>query len=189
MQTMDVRYINPFLSAVGLVFRTMADMTVNMGKPYLKDMQKDMRFIYTVAATIELQGSTTGIVSMRFCRPVVLVLVKALTGELPKDIDDNCLDALGEVANMVVGNAKKDFPLSGTTIGTPKVVRTDPLEDPPILVMPFDCSAGRFLIEARLACKPVVDARPQPTSDLSEANSPESIAAEEILREQSCKGR
>jgi len=152
MATMDVRYINPFLTSVGLVFRTMADMSVAMGQPYVKDLTQRLQCIYTVAATIELRGATTGIVAMRFCKPVVFALVKALTGEMPTRIDSDCLDALGEITNMVVGNAKQAFPLGQTWIGTPKVfVRTDPLDAPPILVMPFDCSSGRFLIEARLS--------------------------------------
>src|SRR5438132_1535193 len=57
VQTMDVRYINPFLTAVGLVFRTMADMSVCMGRPHMKDMHKPMDRIYSLAAVIELHGS------------------------------------------------------------------------------------------------------------------------------------
>ena len=176
MPTMDVRYINPFLSAVGLVFRTMAEMSVAMGKPYIKSPEHELAYVYTVAATIELTVTTDGIVSMRFCRPVVMALVKALTGEMPKEMDAACMDALGEVANMVVGNAKKDFPLGGTSISTPKVVMADPLDEPPILVMPFDCSAGRFLLEARLRSKPEAAIADESSADSTELPTPESPA-------------
>lgn len=148
---MDVRYINPFLTAVGLVFQTTAEMSVGMGSPYLKHTRKDPADVFCVAAIIELKGVTEGIVAMRFSKPVVKALVKALTGEAPPTINADCLDALGEVANMVVGNAKANFPLAGTTISTPKVSLTDPLDKPPVLVMPFESAAGKFLIEVHLS--------------------------------------
>lgn len=154
MQTMDVRFINPFLTAVGLVFRTTADMSVSLGKPRLKLPNDCSGRIYTVSAMIELSGNVQGVVSLRFCVPVIMALVKAMTGETPQQIDADCLDALGEVANMVVGNAKKDFPLGEVTISTPKVAVTDPLDAPPVLVLPFECAAGRFLIEARIQSCP-----------------------------------
>ncbi|HUB24020.1 MAG TPA: chemotaxis protein CheX [Tepidisphaeraceae bacterium] len=147
---MDVRFINPFLSAVGLVLRTMADMSVAVGKPHLKTMRANADRIYTVSALIELSGSVKGAVCMRFSPAVVSALVKSFSGAAPKQIDDDCLDAIGEIANMVVGNARKDFPIGNTTMSLPKVSIGDPLEDPPVLVLPFECACGRFLIEARI---------------------------------------
>jgi chemotaxis protein CheX len=148
---MDVRYINPFLTAVGLVFKTTAEMSVGMGSPYLKHTRQDLQDVFCVAAIIELTGVTEGTVAMRFSKPVVKALVKSLTGESPPTMNADCLDALGEVANMVVGNAKANFPLAGTTISTPKVSLTDPLDKPPVLVMPFESAAGKVLIEVHLS--------------------------------------
>jgi chemotaxis protein CheX len=150
MDTMDVRFINPFLAAVGLVLRTMADMSVSIGKPHLKSMRSAADRKYGISALIQLTGSVQGAVCMRFCPEVVMALVKSMTGAAPKQIDDGCLDALGEIASMVVGNAKKEFPLGDTSISTPKVTMSDPLEDPPVLVLPFECTSGQFLIEARI---------------------------------------
>jgi hypothetical protein len=117
-----------------------------------------------------LKGATEGMVSMRFCEPVVSSLVKALTGALPAEVDSDCLDALGEIANMVVGNAKREFPLGGTSISTPKVGMSDPMVMPPVLVMPFRCSAGRFLVEFRLMTGGQTEPAPQFTDpDLEKA--------------------
>jgi chemotaxis protein CheX len=150
MNSMDVRFINPFLASVELVLRTMARMSVTPGKPRLKTMRAVGDRAFGVSALIELSGGVTGAVCMRFGPEFVASLVEAITGTSPRQIDADCLDALGEIANMVVGNAKKDFPIENTSIGTPKVGLADPLGEPPVLVMPFETAHGSFLVEARL---------------------------------------
>lgn len=155
---MDVQYINPFLTATVEVFKTMADLSVTMGKVHIKDMSKNQDNIYVASATIELTGSTTGQVSLRFSKSMIMTLVGAMTGESPKGLDADCMDALGEVANVVTGNAKKSFPQSGVTISTPKVTQADAMTQGPVLVLPFDCAAGRFLVEVKLVSNRAVAA-------------------------------
>jgi hypothetical protein len=115
---------------------------------------------------------------MRFTAPVVFGLVKALTGESPTKLDADCLDAMAEFANMVVGNAKREFPGGGVTISTPKVLLTDPLTQPPVLVMPFDCDAGRFLIETRL-----VTTAPPPEAPAPPVDAALNAKADKIVKE------
>ncbi|HEX8916859.1 MAG TPA: chemotaxis protein CheX [Humisphaera sp.] len=160
-----MRYINPFLGAVRLVLGTAAKMSnVTMGDPHLKDLRKDLSRVYCLTVYVPLSGRTEGAVSIRFTRAVAFGLYKALTTVTPRTVDANVIDAVQELASMIVGNAKAKFPELGTSIGAPRVVRADPLTVQPVLVLPFDCGHGRFLIETKLAAAGAAGTAAPPTT-------------------------
>ncbi|MBI9016919.1 MAG: chemotaxis protein CheX [Phycisphaerae bacterium] len=145
---MDVRYINPFLLAVKNVFDTMLNMPFNLGKPMLKP---DKRPLYDVSSMIGLSGNVTGCVVINMSGALAMALVGALTGEKVNSIDDDCMDAIGEISNMITGNAKKDFPCSDTSISIPSVVvgkhKTLYPNDIPIISIPCETSFGRLMVD------------------------------------------
>ena len=116
---MDAKYINPFLVAIKDVFDTMVDLPVTIGKPIIK---KDSMPSYEVSSIIGLSGAVTGCVSISFSEKIALELAGALLEEEFLEIDDDCTDAIGEIANMIAGNAKSAFPVDNASISVPTVV-------------------------------------------------------------------
>ena len=116
---MDVKYINPFLVAVENVFNTMLELPFTLGKPALK---KEPVPENEISSIIGLSGDVTGCVVINLSRKLALRLASALLDEEITDIDEDCTDAIGEIANMIAGNAKTDFPSGNTSISVPSVV-------------------------------------------------------------------
>jgi CheY-specific phosphatase CheX len=69
-------------------------------------------------------GDLEGMVVFQFDRPVLSKILTALLGHLPDSLDHPlCLDAIGEVANIIAGNATGRLEELGlrTTITPPQV--------------------------------------------------------------------
>jgi chemotaxis protein CheX len=105
---MDVKYINPFITAVKKLFNTMIEVPFKLGKPSLK---KGNVPEYEISSIIGLSGTVTGCVVINLSKEIALQLVSALIGDEVTELDDDCTDAIGEIANMIAGNAKTDFPI------------------------------------------------------------------------------
>ena len=115
----DPSYIKPFVVAAKNVFETMINVPFKLGKPSLK---KGSVPEYEVSSIIGLSGTVTGCVVINLSKEIALQLVSALIGDEVTELDDDCTDAIGEIANMIAGNAKTDFPSTGTSISVPSVV-------------------------------------------------------------------
>ena len=116
---MDVRYINPFLKSVKNVFDTMINVPFTLGKPSLKE---DNITSYEVSGIIGISGEVTGCVVVSLSEAVAVQLASALQDEDVGGINEDCTDAIGEIANMVAGDAKRDFPKGNTSVSVPTVV-------------------------------------------------------------------
>ena len=149
---MDVAYINPFLIASQEVFQKMVKLDLSLNKPYLRRASETNTAVNSV---IQLAGAVCGMVVLRFSQPVALAAAAGLSGEAHAGLTEDCLDALGEITNMIVGSAKKllpaDHPLD---MSTPKTMvgSTDLVYPPhqPFLVIPCETPRGRFVIEVGL---------------------------------------
>jgi chemotaxis protein CheX len=148
---MDVKYINPFVEAVKKLFNTMIGVPFKLGKPSLKE---DHVPGYEISGIIGLSGTVSGCVVINLSKDIALQLVSALTGDEVTELDDDCTDAIGEIANMIAGNAKTDFPSEGTSISVPSVVVgkhnvTYP-SGLPIIAIPCITDKGELVIEVAL---------------------------------------
>ncbi len=149
---MDVRYINPFLVSVRKVFDMMLNMPFTLGKPHLK---AEALPHYDISGIIGLTGSVTGSVVISLSKSLALQLAGALSGEEFTEVNEDCTDAIGEIANMIAGGAKKNFPGDGSaSISTPSVVvgkhHVAYPSNMPIISIPCDTSAGRLAIDVAL---------------------------------------
>ena len=150
---MDVRHINPFVRATSHVLSTMLKVTPQMREPHVKDDGARLPALYQVAASIALTGGVTGLFVLALPKPAALSLASALAGEEMKELNADCCDALGELANMIAGNAKKslapDVRISLPAVAHPTKVLYPPGR--PVLVIPFDTPAARFIVEVSVA--------------------------------------
>ena len=148
---MDVKYINPFVTAVKKLFNTMIEVPFKLGKPSLK---KGNVPEYEISGIIGLSGTVTGCVVINLSQNIALQLVSALVCDEVTELDDDCTDAIGEIANIIAGNAKTDFPSEGTTISVPSVVigkhKVSYPSGLPIIAIPIITDKGEMVIEVAL---------------------------------------
>jgi chemotaxis protein CheX len=148
---MDIKYINPFLLAVQNVFETMIQVPYTLGKPFLK---KDPVSSYDVSGIIGITGEVIGCVVVSFPNQIALQLASELLQEPLTEINSDSTDAIGEIANMVAGDAKKRFPKGNTTISVPSVVignhRIAFPKGVPIIAIPCETDKGAFAIDVAL---------------------------------------
>jgi len=148
---MDVTYINPFLSSIRNLFDTMLQIPFHIGKPSLKEAPLPR---YDVSGIIGMSGTVSGCVVLNLSKELALQLTLELTGEEVTELDEDCADAIGEIANMIAGGAKKDFPGEDNSISVPSIVigrhRVSYPRGLPIISIPCDTSAGRLEVEVAL---------------------------------------
>jgi len=102
---MHVAYINPFISGTTMVFRTVLGTTprrTNLG------LKKGFAPPCDMTVLTGLSGDLHGSVAFSFPRESAVKIVAGMLGE-PEAEDAIIADALGELANMITGAAKKDF--------------------------------------------------------------------------------
>jgi chemotaxis protein CheX len=149
---MDVAYVNPFVTSTIDTFKTMLSLEVKPGQPLLRDEKK---FSYDVSGIIGLSGEAQGSICMSFPKLLALKVVSKLVGTEIKIIGPEVADGIGEIANIVAGNAKQHLSSFNLSISLPKVViGTDHyVASPkgiPAIVVPFVSAMGNFAMEISL---------------------------------------
>lgn len=104
---MNVEYLNPVISATTYVLRQMCKIEIKTGSPYLTQINYDEKiFIVMIGITGDLQGQV--ILGMRL--PIALdIASKMMMGMEVNELNDLAKSAIGELINMIMGNAVTDF--------------------------------------------------------------------------------
>lgn len=156
---MKAEYINPFLSATKNVLETMCQTAVTANKPYLKDSTVSFG---DVSGIVGMASDTvTGCMVLSFTESCILQIVAKMLYEDPKDsIDEDIIDAVGELTNMICGGARAQLAKlnSKFDLATPTMIRGKGVEisyfsEAPTIVIPFSTKDGDFVVEANLAQK------------------------------------
>jgi len=152
ISTMNIKYINPLLESTVNVLSTMAMVKVTPGEPCEK---QGTIALGDVTGMIDLSehGKTQGSLAISFPSDVIMGIAENMLGEPAHDLDDSIVDMVGELTNMITGNAKRlyseqglefDLTLPHTTIGTQNP--THSVDGKPI-VLPFSTDLGEFYVE------------------------------------------
>jgi chemotaxis protein CheX len=149
---MDATFINPVLSSMVNVLATMAQMEPKAGKPSLK---QDDKALGVVTGVIAMEGpEAKGSLAISFPKPVILDITKRMLREEKAEVDDMVMDLTGELANMVLGGAKRLLEEQGyhfgLTLPSVKAGEGLPVEHPykgPKILLPFTTDAGEFFVE------------------------------------------
>jgi chemotaxis protein CheX len=109
---------------------------------------------FDVSGIIGISGEVNGCIVISFPTKIALNVGSCLLGEELTEVDGDCTDTIGEVANMIAGDAKKRFPKTNTTISVPSVIiGSHKVAYPsglPIISIPCETEAGQFAIEVAL---------------------------------------
>ncbi|MCL2305307.1 MAG: chemotaxis protein CheX [Planctomycetaceae bacterium] len=149
MSLIRVEFINPFVSAVSKTFETMVNIKVTRSAPVLKE---NLRTLYPVSGIIGLSGSIVGTVILTMSEPLALKAASLMLMDEMQTVNDDVLDAIGELTNMVAGNAKAQLEEYKLSLSLPNVIfGTDmeiyfPEQSQPITI-PFSTEFGPFAID------------------------------------------
>jgi len=151
---MDVKIINPFLEAAQNVITTMARIETKVGKPYIK---KDSSSLGDVSGIIGITGDASGSFSITFTESCIKAIVSNMLGMEVTELNDDVKDAVGELTNMICGDARRRLEEQGIklvgaipTIIAGKGHSITHMAKGPILVVPFETPNGPFVIELAL---------------------------------------
>lgn len=151
---MDVRIINSFLAAAIHVLKTMARIEAKPGKPFLK---KDDSVFGDVSAIIDITGAVHGFMTLSFDENCIKAIVSNLFGESVTVINDEVKDAVGELTNVICGDARRRIALEKIILvgGIPSIVagKDHPATRSgkgPRIAIPFTTPAGHFAVEISL---------------------------------------
>ena len=148
---MDVKLINPFLAAAMHVLKTMAQVDAKPGKPFIK---KDDVAIGDVSAIIGVTGAAQGSMALIFTEQCIKYIASNLLGEPCTQLNHEVRDAVGELTNMICGDARRRLAEEGFVLqaGIPTIVAGKDhtithIANGPRLAVPFETSQGSFMVE------------------------------------------
>lgn len=146
-----IEIAKPFVQATIHVLSTMAGLSPTAGKPYIKNSlvaQGD------VSAIVGVTGFKNGTISVTFTRTCAVALVKGMLGNDIQDILQDTKDAVGEITNMISGQARGGLAEMGMNFqgSTPTVIMGDNhtishCAKGPVVAVPFSSEHGDFTLE------------------------------------------
>lgn len=150
---MNVEFINPFLLAAVKVLETMTFTEARPRKPYLK---QDKEPKGDVTGIIDISGQAEGSLAITFSHDCICHLVANMFGEQVDTINQDVKDAVGELTNMISGDARRQLAESGLPLqaGIPQVFSGPGHKvehSGPAIAVPFETPGGEFTIEVCIA--------------------------------------
>lgn len=156
--TIDVRIVNPFLQAVIHVFKTAARLPLTPGKPFLKQEPQAKGEVTGVIAITSRDKRTRGSIALTLAERCAVTVAATMLGESLQRLDAAVCDAVGELTNMISGQARMwlamdnmpfDAALPSVTAGQGHVV---PHVGPgPVLALGFKSLYGPITVEVCFA--------------------------------------
>lgn len=150
---MKAEYVNPFLQATQDVFRQMLNLDIEKDRIAL---QEDWIAGKEVNVLIGVVGALTGSVVFSFSKPMALAMVQSMAGMEISELDVFVTSALGEVGNIICGNAmtylaNAKYPCD---IAPPQIIlgenKTISLATPKSLLVFCKTALGEFTINISL---------------------------------------
>lgn len=151
----DVEIAKYFIKATTSILSTMAGITATPGTPYVK---KDQSASGDISAIIGLTGPKNGSVSVSFSFKSAESLVRGMLGDDIGDLEQDMQDAVGELTNMISGQARAGIAEAGLVLhgATPSVVvgkghKIHHMTKSIVMAIPFTTQDGDFTVEFCLA--------------------------------------
>lgn len=149
---MKVEHINPFLQASINLFKIHLGVNVTNESPYLN---KDSQKLNEVSAIIGLAGETVGAVVLSFSRETAVRMVSKFANRSYLALSKEVIDGVGELVNIIAGNAKKGLLNYRIEISLPGVItgntyKIDWPKGVPVITIPFKSEIGDFSVNVSL---------------------------------------
>ncbi len=153
---MDAAIIGPFIEATTYVLQTMAATNCEVGAPTAKT--NDLTW-GSVTGSIGLAGQNTiGNLTLSFDEASILDIVSKMLMSDYQAINNDVIDAVGEITNMVCGDTKKRlaehgfiFDMATPLIIVGKGIALSQRAHKEVIHVPFKTPAGNFVLETNIS--------------------------------------
>jgi chemotaxis protein CheX len=116
------QYIQPFIDVTKSTFKDFVGAEVTVGRPFF--FLFDSANEWDISGIMGLSGEARGAVVIGMKSALAIRLTDILTGAPHSSIDDEVVDAIGEIINIISGNAKKGLEETfRLVISLPTIVR------------------------------------------------------------------
>ena len=101
------QYIQPFINVCKNVFLEFVNQELEAKIPYF--IKNDEINEWDISGVIGLTGEARGAVVISMKQDLAIKLTAILTGAEHKNLDDDVVDAVGELINIIAGNVKQEL--------------------------------------------------------------------------------
>jgi chemotaxis protein CheX len=146
--------ITQFVDATTTVLQTMAMTEAKVGTPFVKQHAAAQGDITGVIGFSNPKGKSRGTMSLTFTAKAALGIVSSMLYEEQAELNDAVTDAVGELTNMISGQARKGLVGMGMVFegaipsvitGTGHTIRH--VSTSAILAIPFETQHGPLIVE------------------------------------------
>ncbi|MDR1291224.1 MAG: chemotaxis protein CheX [Planctomycetaceae bacterium] len=151
-----VEFINPFIVAVTKTLETMVGCKVTRGTPTLK---KEPQTLFPISGIIGLSGVVVGTVILTMSKELAIKSAAVMLMEEFDDLNADVYDAVGELTNMIAGNAKAQLEEYKLSLSLPNIIKGEkseiifPESSQPITI-PFQTEFGPLAVEIGFTSPP-----------------------------------
>jgi chemotaxis protein CheX len=139
---MMLDYINSFIKVCTVVFKEFVDCDIKADKAMFTS-REDFRQ-WEISGIITISGSARGLAVISMKTVTAIKITNHLTGGNHSFLDDEVVDAVGEIINIITGNIKKELEDEyQLRISLPKVIKKEahlvvwPTERERLISIPF----------------------------------------------------
>lgn len=98
------KYVQPFISACEGVFENFIGTALTAERPYFA--AKGEINEWDISSVIGFTGEAKGAVVLSMKWDLAMKITDAITGKKHTEVDEEVIDAIGEIVNIIAGNAK-----------------------------------------------------------------------------------
>lgn len=113
MNAQSAKLANYFITATVNVLSTMAFVKPLAGKPYIKEDNKSLTEVSGTLGITGINNKTKGCMTIGFTKGAIIKIITNMLGEIHAEINADVCDAVGEITNMISGQARKQLSLHG----------------------------------------------------------------------------
>ena len=151
-ESLRVEYLNPFISSIVYVFDKMLQVEIVRQVPFIGVNAAPEN---EVSGIIGLTGKARGTAVVSLGRETAIRCVERLLGQRPTSVNAEVVDIVGELANIVSGNAKAQLQQLEMSVSLPSIIIGKnhiinyPSNLSPVCV-PFHCEWGPVSLQVGL---------------------------------------
>jgi chemotaxis protein CheX len=102
------QYVKPFVNATLNTFKAFVGFELVAGNPHFSG--RTLGFDQDISAVIGLSGDIRGAVVISMKKKFAIKVADTLVGIAHTEMDDDIVDAIGEIVNIIAGNIKNEVP-------------------------------------------------------------------------------
>ena len=148
---MENKYVAPFIDATIMVLETMAFVKPVVGETCIWNKGKTVSEVVGLIGFSNEEKNIKGFMTIGFTKSSIIQIVSNMLGEEFETLNDEVREAVGELANMISGQARQKISLMGSKLeaGMPTIISGKDLEvkgteGKDITIVNFEIEKGPF---------------------------------------------